>query len=388
MDCPVCKYPNPPGVTHCGMCYEVFNRSAAQNYLHAVKRERRLQEDPPPEPEAVIQTQHVLKEVKAAATTIDWRSLFDQSVSLFKRSRKALTVTAGLVGLWIVLSYLFSAGLWYHLLGKKFVYSFSEKVPVQYLVGMKTIVKSWSERHGQLDTPMEHYKVDEIGNVLLEKNKSSAKSKHTIVVARTKEWIQIFNDAGAPMSRSIFKKHPSLAEARLVLDKKGVILERRYALSPRLAKSVPFLAPSFPAGRLRHGRQWTENVEWLDVYNDWQIRWTGTLHWSLGELEPCGKETCAKLAYTAELEPHLRSGPGWASGAVHRADATASGEGEALFDAAHKRLVSNTFSYDGLLRIPIDNLARIPHELRIGRRVKGPGEIVLRFENKIDIHKN
>jgi hypothetical protein len=141
-------------------------------------------------------------------------------------------------------------------------------------------------------------------------------------------------------------------------------------------------------GRLHQGRQWTEDVVWLDVYNDWQIRWEGTLHWTLGELVPCAGNTCAQLAYTAELEPRLRGAPGWATGIVHRVDATASGEGEAIFDTGHKRLVSNTFSYDGLLHFPIDNLARIPRELRIGRRVKGPGEILLRFENKIDLRKN
>src|SRR5882672_8787064 len=101
MDCPVCKYPNPPGATHCGMCYEVFNRSAAQNYLHAVKRERLTKEDRLPEPEAVIKTQHVLEEVKAKAIIIDWRGLVDRCVLLLKRSRKALVIAAGLTGLWM-----------------------------------------------------------------------------------------------------------------------------------------------------------------------------------------------------------------------------------------------------------------------------------------------
>src|SRR5258706_2840602 len=138
MDFPVCKYPNAAGATHCGMCYEVFNRSAAQAYLHAVKRERRLKEDPPPEPEAFIKTEHVLEEVKARASAIDWQSLFDRFVSLFKRSRKALGIAAGLAMAWIMVSYLFSAGLWYHHIGKKFVYAFSQKTPTTYLVGIET----------------------------------------------------------------------------------------------------------------------------------------------------------------------------------------------------------------------------------------------------------
>jgi hypothetical protein len=389
MDCPVCKYPNPSGATHCGMCYEVFNRSAAQSYLHAAKRERLMKDDPPSEPEAVIKTQHVVEEMRSTVSVVDWHGLMDRIVLVFKKSRKGLAIAAGLVGVWIVVSILFSAGLWYHLLGKKFVYAFSDKTPVQYLVGMKTGVKSWSERHGRLDTPLERFKVDEIGNVLLEKKKTTAKNKGTIVLVHTKEWIQITDDAGGAMSHTISKSHPSLADARLVLNKKGVLTERHYALSPRLAKCVPFLSPRFPTGRLHRGRQWSEDVEWLDVYNDWQIRWKGTLHWTLGELVPCGGNTCAQLTYSAELEPRLRGGPRWANGMVHRVDATATtGEGEAIFDAGHKRLMSNTFSYDGVLHFPIDNLAHIPHELRIGRRIKGPGEIILRFENKIDLTKN
>src|SRR5882762_2266087 len=105
MDCPVCKYPNAAGATHCGMCYEVFNRSAAQNYLHAVKRERLIKEDRPPEPEAVIKTQHVLEEVKATVAVVDWQGLVDQIVLIFKKSRKALAIAAGLVGVGMIVSY-------------------------------------------------------------------------------------------------------------------------------------------------------------------------------------------------------------------------------------------------------------------------------------------
>ncbi len=369
------------------MCYEVFNRSAAQAYLHAVKRERQKSEDPPEEPEAVIRSQHVLEEVKAAASRVDWSGLNEKTVALFKRSQHALLISAGLVVLWIVASFLFSASLWYHLFGKKMVYAFPQKAPLTYLVGLKMGVKSWSERRGRLDTPLEEFRVDEIGNVLLEKKQGAAKN-NTVVTTRVNEWIQFLNDAEGSRSHAINKKHPSLAEGHLEFNKKGVLLERRSALSPRVAKSLPFLSPRFPSNTMRHGRKWTEEVEWLDVYNDWQISWTGTLHWTLGELEACRDNTCAKLTCTAELVPHLRGVPSWARSGVHRVEATTTAEGQALFDVAHERLVSNMFSYDGLLRIPIDDLARIPWELRIGRGVRAPGEILIHFENKIDIQKN
>ncbi len=388
MDCPVCKYPNPQGATHCGMCYEVFNRSAAQAYMHAVKRERRLEEGAPPEPEAVIKSGRMLEEAKSAIAKVDWSGLAEKAVSLFKRSKRVLFLGAGGVALWMLVGFLFSASLWYHLFGNKFVYAFSDKAPAAYLVGMKQHIKFWSERQGRLDTPMEEFKIDEIGKVLLQKEKAAAKNRRTVWVT-TKEWIQILNDAAGTASHAIPKNHPSLAGARLVFDRKGALLERHYILSPRLAKSLSFLSPKFPKGSSRRGQTWDEAVEWLDVYNDWKIHWSGALHWTLGELEACGENTCAKLTYTADLRPQLRGWPSWAQGAVHRAEATVSTEGAALFDAAHKRLVSNTFSYEGLLHIPIADLGRIPWELRIGRGVKGqPGEIVIRFENKIDIRKN
>ena len=262
-------------------------------------------------------------------------------------------------------------------------------MPSEYLVGMKSDVKSWSERHGQMDTPLEHFKIDEIGNVLLEKSKTGVnKRAHTLVIARAKEWIQISNDTDQPISRAILKKHPSLAEAHILLNIWGNVLERRLTVSPRLSKSVPFLVPRFPAHRVRRGKSWDETVKWLDEFSDWQIAWTGTFHWTIGHQEPCQDNTCTKLTYTAELEPVMKSAPAWAKGTVHDAHATASGSGQAFFDLLHERLVNNIFSYDGLLRVPIRNLERIPLELRVGNIVRGPGEIVIRFENKISIQKS
>jgi hypothetical protein len=387
MNCPVCKYPNPTGATHCGMCYEVFNRSAAQAYLHSVKRERREKEGVPEEPEAVIHTQHVVEEIKAAAARVDWSGLGHETTSFLKKFQKVIWIPLGLVAAWLLLSFLFSASLWYHLFGKKFTYVYSTKSPTAYMVAFKSNVKSWSERRGRLDTPLEEYRTDEIGNLLLQKKRDMSKTR-SIVGARAREWIQIQNDAAGSRSHSISKKHPSLAEGRLAFSPKGALLERRYALTPRMGKSLPFLSPRFPIDSLRHGRQWTEEIEWLDVYNDWQIDWTAKLLWTVGELEPCRDGTCAKLTYTAELTPHLKGGPSWVHGGVRRLEASTTAEGQALFDPSHRRLVANTFTYDGLLRIPIDTLARIPWDLRIGHGVKAPGEILIRFENKIDIQKN
>src|SRR5438132_1437629 len=110
MNCPVCQYSNPPQATHCGMCHEVFNRSAAQSYLHAVKRERRQTEGIPEEPPSAIQGQWIAEEAQATL------------VSLLKRPKAVMLIGGGLLVLWMVAPFLSNSGASYHLFGKKFVY--------------------------------------------------------------------------------------------------------------------------------------------------------------------------------------------------------------------------------------------------------------------------
>ena len=95
MDCPVCKYPNPQGATHCGMCYEVFNRSAAQAYMHAVKRDRQLTEDPPPA-KILSQRESVVERADALVKKIDWEKVAFLGRSWLKRSQKGLWIAVGL----------------------------------------------------------------------------------------------------------------------------------------------------------------------------------------------------------------------------------------------------------------------------------------------------
>ncbi len=370
------------------MCYEVFNRSAAQTYMHALKRERRLAEGDPETPEAVIKTQRVVEETKAAVSRIDWVALSEKYVSLLKRSWKYVAALVGVLIAWMLIGFLVNPSLWYYLSGKKVVYAFSSKAPTLYLIGIKQNIKIWSERQGRLDTPMETFKTDEIGNVFLENQTGSSKKKTTIVV-HPHEWIRVSKDAQGSESQSIPLNHPTLSDGRLVFGAKGELLERHYVLSPRVAKSIPFLAPRFPKESLKQGKTWNETLEWLDVYNEWKIYWSGTLHWTAGAMQDCSDGTCVHLSYTADLRPELRGWPDWASGAVKSVNTNASTQGQVLFDVKHDRLLANTFSYEGLLNIPLADLVHIPWELRIGRRVKGiPGMIEIRFQNSIDIRKN
>jgi hypothetical protein len=282
---------------------------------------------------------------------------------------------------------LLDPNLWYHLFGRNLTYAFSDKTPAAYMVGLSQDIQCWSERQGRLDTPMEKYRVEDIGNVFFEKRKTAQKNRF-LAALKPREWIQVIHDAQGTASHDIPLNHPSLIEGRAIFAKKGTLVERHAKLSPRLSKALIFLTPAFPPGPLRHGRTWTEPVEWLDVYNDWKVDWIGTLHASLGELEPCGRGTCARVIYQAELRPRLWDAPSWAGKTARTARGKIATEGTALFDVNAQALVSNLFSYEGLLYVPIADLGLIPWELRIGRRVKDvPGDIVIRIQNKIDIRK-
>src|ERR1043166_3240008 len=101
MDCPVCKCPNPQGATHCGMCYEVFNRSAAQNYLHAVKRERRQAEGYPDESPVTIKSQRIIDDTKSAISRLDWNGLSQNVFDVIKRFRFLFLIGLGVTVLWM-----------------------------------------------------------------------------------------------------------------------------------------------------------------------------------------------------------------------------------------------------------------------------------------------
>jgi len=319
------------------MCHEVFNRSAAQTYLHAAERER-LQAQGTPRPD--IPKDGILDKAAVAFQTVDWPRLVAALVSLLKRSRRILVIGLGLAGLSMAAGLVRNPNLWFHLLGKKLEYAFPEKAPAQYLIIMAQDIKCWSERNGRLDTPLEQYKVDSLGNVLFEKKKAARKTLRAVTL-RAREWIEIRNDARGSSSHSIPLDHSSLAHASVDFEK-GTLLDRHFTLSPRLAKGLPFLTPKFPAGALRHGRTWTEPIEWIDIYGEWKIHWSGTLDWMLGDLEPCPGGSCVQLTYRAHLRPQMWAWPDWAGKAVHQIQANVSGEGAALFDTGHQRLVFMT----------------------------------------------
>src|SRR5262249_9166859 len=96
MKCPVCKYDNTQGATHCGMCYEAFNRSAADAYLRQARRERIQHEQqngassaetPPAET-----LQQSVTRIKAALPTVDWQGGIRQAKDAVYPYRKKLVI--------------------------------------------------------------------------------------------------------------------------------------------------------------------------------------------------------------------------------------------------------------------------------------------------------
>src|SRR5689334_6684113 len=112
MNCPVCKCPNPAGATHCSMCYEVFNRSAEQVYLQAVRRERREKGEDYPLPDAEMKSQREITPKESILSKVDWQGLSTRFVvsttTLARKYWKLAVFVLGLIGVWLVLGTLLS----------------------------------------------------------------------------------------------------------------------------------------------------------------------------------------------------------------------------------------------------------------------------------------
>jgi len=383
MNCPTCKYANPPGATHCGMCYEVFNRSAADSYMRSVRRERLQAQRQPPS--ATSSLQPVAREINDTIKNIDWAGLFRGLWGFVHHYRKSMGIVFAVAGVAILADFLSSPAVRFSAYGSRLTYSFKNQKKTKYLVGLQTNVKIWSERQGQLDTPIDQFQVDNIGNVFLQKKDNS--KDHALITMTPQEWIEIIRRGERTESRNIPLDHPTLAPMSVQIDGHGTLVQRYYRFSPRLAKSLDFLMPSFPRGTVRKGWAWTEPVQWVEMIGDWKIFWGGDLRWTVVGQANCGDTTCDQLEYQADLQPRLSSVPAWASGAVRIVNYHGTASGLALFDAHHGRLFSNSFRYDGMLRIPISDLSRIPRTLRVGRRVRGPGELVFDYKSRIEIHQ-
>jgi hypothetical protein len=388
MKCPVCQYPNPPGSPYCGLCHEVLSRSAARTYLEATHRARRHAEPKADPALATADMKDSMAQVVSVIKEIDWKPRVQKACEFVFRHKKIFLYGLAACLTWGLIRYLFSPSFRVTVFGHRLMMEVPRNRSLQYLVGLQTEIKMWSEFQGRLDTPMANSKSNEMGRVEIERAPQVAKTPIPLKV-RVLEWIQVFSDGQSTQSHSIAPNHPTIAPGKVLLDREGRVLERRVGITPRLGKSISFLFPRFPKGALRSDTNWEEPVEWVETLGEWKIHWFGKLQWTLHDPAPCHQETCSRLTYQAHLSPSLSEVPDWAKGAVRHATLEGlSTQGEADFDGRHRRLVSNVFAYEGTLRMPITNLARIPWGMRVGHRVRGAGELLLFFKNKIDLRLN
>lgn len=372
MQCPRCQYPNEKDARYCRLCFEILTVGAPDRLAFEMRKERQRNKS-----------------------------------GFWVISKKGVQATfQGLTGLtqflfryytFIIPVILLAAGIgWYkshssplkklrsH--GAALNHQVPGPTPLRYLVGWHSEIKSWSEQNGQLDTPLGDNEVDETGTLVVE-NQVSSKAVQTVGV-RPDEWIQSLKTPEGMQTYNIPFTHPSLSSGSIILDSQGTVVQRQNPLSLRLGRCLSFLMPMWPKGNHRIDEPWSEPIEWVEIIGEWKIFWKAQLHWTLKDFEPCANTHCAHLLYQAELSPQLWAAPSWAQGNVRSARFSGEGQGEVYFDPDTGRLISNLFSYEGTLILPITNLELIPIEVRVGRPLaSGPGDIRIQFKNKLELRK-
>lgn len=400
MKCPKCDYSNPTGATHCALCSEVFNKSAADRYLHAQRRAIREEgrESPTPEPVRQEETAHVpiTRILKETAARIDWRpqlaKIWNAIHTRLVTHTREIAIASGVIALAIATLFFTSPAQRLQLFGRHMDYRINSRTPPIYFISIHSEVKRWSERGNRLDTPLGYFQRDELGNLKLTASGSPRRIEKVVVQAR--EWI--VTQAGQ-MPQNIPLSHPSLQPALITLDGRGHIHARALRGSFRTGRTGPFVMPDWPSRNLRTGAEWDEPVEWIAAYGDWKISWRGRLHWKLEGITSINGAPCLYLKYRAFVAPSLWENPEWANHLVRRISFTGTGTGEAFFDTRARQLYSNDFLQEGALSIPIDDIYHIPREVRVGRTprqryghkaVREPGVLIFQIKDKLDVRKS
>jgi len=301
--------------------------------------------------------------------------------------QKILSVLLILIGLSIGLFgllYYLSPVTRLELYGTTFDHKVALSKPTSYLWGWQAHVKSWTERNGQLDTPLADETADEVSTLLIDRQPGTI--TQNVLVVKPQEWIRSLKSAGEFKNQTIPTNHPSIAPGKIVLDKEGTLLERNAGAAWRTGRSLQFLIPKFPKGPLRRGSTWTESLEWTETINDWTIGWEGELRWAVKDFETFDDHPCAKLDYEAALKPSLRQEAFWAKGSGRDIQFSGQAHGEAIFNVREKSLVSNTFTYAGTLKIHIPSLENVPEERRVGFTIShSEGDVLLQVNDKMDL---
>ncbi len=396
MNCPKCTYPNPAGAKYCQLCYEVFNRSAADRYLHAQRRAQRQDHPDADSGDPAAFTVTPMHPVRDLMAQVNWTGFVSKVLAsvrgFFQTYLKYIGMAVGIVALGVALVFFTSAKQRLQIFGSRLEYRFSQSQPVPYSVGFHTELKSWSERGGRLDTPLGTVECNEIGNVTARGD--VPRNKLQQVTFQPTEWI--LSQSGQ-VSQVIPLSHPSLKPVGILLNARGRIQNRVNPGSARMGRVLTFLAPRWPAGSQRTRAHWEEPVEWVESVGPWKILWKGKLRWMVAGVEQWHDASYLRLTYTADVKTSVWESPEWMHGGVRSVAFQGKSFGNARFDQTQHHLVSNDFVQEGTLTLFVDNIYRIPAELRVGRTPRHhwgeaptpePGQIFLQLKSRLGIHKS
>ena len=388
MNCPKCKSPNPPNAEFCSLCQESFKKhrhSAADTYLRAMakarERERGKEGKPAVQPDEAAEP---------AKPFIPWLDIavagkaLRQAGTWIVRYRRPLGMLLAGLCLFLFIETAMDPATRFRWLGSRLTYNFAGP-PVTYIAGSAHELTRWSERAGQMDTPLGDIKIEEIGTVSVQAQ--GAKKKSSVEI-QCRNWLVNILRAKKTASRLLAPGSEDLASSFIELDKHGRILRRRQGPSIRVAKSAAFLAPALPNRRLKEKSAWTDTADWIDTLDGWTFRWTAERRWLAAGVEPCGENTCVRLVYEAWLKPQIVNQPAWMTGSKWRL-ARLQGTGEVLFDTARHEVLAHQLNYEGVLRATLSDLGQIPAALRVGRRAfHTAGEIIFRLKSRVSLRRN
>ncbi len=354
--------------------------------MHAQRRAREAEQGSPgsssvPNSGFVSPPIHVIDDLHIPA--IRWGWMIQRLWVRLHRRRLGLALGCALIVLMVGVVLYLSPENHLRIYGSRLENIIPTQESPMFFVGITNEYKIWSEKHGSIDTPMISGQTQETGSIVLE---SSEQGKARKVTVRSHEWM--IDETGHAGVRLVPPTHPSLTPGIAELNAANVMTKRPTAASTRVGRTLPLVLPDWPDGLSRRGRTWSEPVEWLEQIGEWKIFWKGTLRWTLNDFSKCDDDPCAELSYVANVTPHLWEAPSWAQKGLGTSRFTGQGSGRVRFDNRKHMILSNSLEYDGTLTLPIDNIARIPRNERIGRTPNAqPGLIVLQFHSKLDIRK-
>jgi len=293
-------------------------------------------------------------------------------------------MASGLVTIIAGLSYYLSPMTRLRLYGVILEQRLASTGPVNFLVGWHAQAKTWTEHDGQLDTPLADEHTDETSTLRVERLPGTP--TENVLLVKPVEWIRSLKTSAGFSTQVIALNHPSLAPVTVMMDKQWTVLERREGGAWRIGRALEFLIPKFPKGPVRPGSSWMDHLEWSEVAGDWKFRWLAECQWTVNGYTPCYESNCVQLAYNATLTPVLLQEAYWSKGAGRDIRYSGQAHGEALYRIADQLLIANSLAYSGTVRIHIPHLEDVPEELRVGNLpATSEGEVVLRFDDKIDV---